>query len=263
MDTLAGLLDGPRARGAFLLRCVMEPPWSIRIEDRAPLSLTAMVRGHAWVLPEHGDPVRLGPGDVVINRGPDPYTFADELATAPQAVIGPGGHCCTPDGAELAETMGLGVRSGRSTSGADPPRSRRSAGRSRGSSPSPPTQTPRWQRSPEPTGRPEALLMPPKPNATQRWPPPERPNAPRRSDEAEREAARAHGSVEQLRGELDAAREGGERQQVEVGRLGTELATATAQLAAARELLKTTKTHAAERVADLRRQLDPPTGRGD
>ncbi|MGI8815919.1 MAG: AraC family transcriptional regulator [Pseudonocardia sp.] len=110
MDTLAGLLDGPRARGAFLLRCVMEPPWSIRIEDRAPLSLTAMVRGHAWVLPEHGDPVRLGPGDVVINRGPDPYTFADDLAAEPQAVIGPGGHCCTPDGAELAETMGLGIR---------------------------------------------------------------------------------------------------------------------------------------------------------
>ncbi|NUP36329.1 MAG: AraC family transcriptional regulator, partial [Streptomyces sp.] len=37
MDPLAGLLDGPRARGAFLLRMVMDPPWSVRIEDRAPL----------------------------------------------------------------------------------------------------------------------------------------------------------------------------------------------------------------------------------
>ncbi len=70
---------------------------------------------------------------------------------------------------------------------------------------------------------------------------------------------RAHGSVEQLRGELGAVRETGERQQAELLRVGTELATATAQLAAARELVETTKTHAAERVADLRRQLDPPT----
>jgi AraC-like DNA-binding protein len=36
MDALTGLLDGPRARGAFLLRAIMEPPWSVRIKDRAP-----------------------------------------------------------------------------------------------------------------------------------------------------------------------------------------------------------------------------------
>ena len=41
MDALAGLLDGPRARGAFLLRCLFDPPWSLRIEDEAPLALTA------------------------------------------------------------------------------------------------------------------------------------------------------------------------------------------------------------------------------
>ena len=49
MDALAGLLDGPRARGAFLLRAVLDPPWSLRIQDRAPLTLVAMVRGEAWV----------------------------------------------------------------------------------------------------------------------------------------------------------------------------------------------------------------------
>jgi AraC-like DNA-binding protein len=88
----------------------MEPPWSLRIQDEAPLSLTAMVRGQAWVLPEHGDPVRLGPGDMMINRGPDHYIFADDPATAPQAVIHPGQHCATPDGVELAGEMALGVR---------------------------------------------------------------------------------------------------------------------------------------------------------
>jgi hypothetical protein len=33
MDVIAGLLDGPRARRAFLLRCTMDPPWALRVED--------------------------------------------------------------------------------------------------------------------------------------------------------------------------------------------------------------------------------------
>ncbi|HET9254497.1 MAG TPA: AraC family transcriptional regulator [Pseudonocardiaceae bacterium] len=111
MDELAGLLDGPRARGAFLLRCVMEPPWSIRIQDQAPLCLTAMVKGHAWVIPERKDAVRLDAGDIVINRGPEPYTIADDPATPPQAIIHPGQRCTTPGGVELAQRMDRGVRS--------------------------------------------------------------------------------------------------------------------------------------------------------
>lgn len=110
MDVLAGLLDGPRAKGAFLLRAVMTPPWSIRVQDRAPLSLVAMAEGEAWVTPDGGEPVRLRPGDVAIMRGPDPYTFADDPATPPQVVIHPGQRCTAPDGAELTEAMTLGVR---------------------------------------------------------------------------------------------------------------------------------------------------------
>ena len=45
----ASLLDGPRARGAFLLRVELDPPWAMRIEDEAPLSLVAVTRGAAWV----------------------------------------------------------------------------------------------------------------------------------------------------------------------------------------------------------------------
>jgi AraC-like DNA-binding protein len=110
VDALAGLLDGPRAHGAFLLRCLLDPPWSLRIQDRAPLTVTAMVRGEAWVLPDDGAALRLDPGDVVIIRGPDPYTVADHPATPPQVVIHPGQHCTTPDGESLSEAMGLGVR---------------------------------------------------------------------------------------------------------------------------------------------------------
>ena len=110
MDALAGLLDGPRARGAFLLRSIMNPPWSVRVEDRAPLSLVAMVRGDAWVVPAAGGAVRLGPGDIAVTRGPEPFTFADDPATSPQVVIHPGQHCTSPDGEDLAQAMELGVR---------------------------------------------------------------------------------------------------------------------------------------------------------
>lgn len=110
MDSFGGLLEGPRAHGAFALRSIMDPPWSVRIEDRAPLSVVAIVRGDAWVVPDQGEPARLGPGDLAIMRGPDPYTFADDPATPTQAVIHPGQRCTTPDGDDLAQAMHLGVR---------------------------------------------------------------------------------------------------------------------------------------------------------
>ncbi|MET9443055.1 AraC family transcriptional regulator [Streptomyces sp. NPDC006610] len=110
MDALAGLLAGPRARGAFLIRACLEPPWAVRVEDRAPLSVMLMVRGDAWLLPDTAEPVRLRPGDVAIARGPDPYTCADDPATAPQALILPGDECRYPDGTSLRGSMDLGVR---------------------------------------------------------------------------------------------------------------------------------------------------------
>lgn len=117
MDAVAGLLDGPRARDAFLLRSTLEPPWSLRIQDEAPLTVVAVVRGDACVVPEGGEEVRLAAGDVAIVRGPDPYTVADDPATPPQAVIHPGQRCTTPDG-RPAEMQELGVRTwGNSSAG--------------------------------------------------------------------------------------------------------------------------------------------------
>lgn len=110
MDALTSLLDGPRAHGAFLLRTVLNPPWSLRIEDQAPLTLVAMVSGTAWVVPVTGETVPLMAGDVVILRGPDPYTVADHPDTAPQVVIHPGQRCTTVDGEDLAQALDLGVR---------------------------------------------------------------------------------------------------------------------------------------------------------
>jgi AraC-like DNA-binding protein len=119
MDAVAGLLDGPRARGAFLLRSTMDPPWSLRIQDEAPLTLVAMVRGEAWITTGGGAPVPLRRGDVAIVLGPEPYAVADDPATAPQAVIHPGQRCTTVAGEELVQMMDLGVRTwGNSPDGA-------------------------------------------------------------------------------------------------------------------------------------------------
>ena len=79
----------------------MDPPWSLRIQDEAPLTLVAVVQGEASVLPDGSRAAWLHQGDVVILRGPDHYTVADDPATPPQAVIHPGQRCTTPDGEEL------------------------------------------------------------------------------------------------------------------------------------------------------------------
>jgi AraC-like DNA-binding protein len=113
MDAIAGLLDGPRAREAFLLRSSLDPPWSLRIQDEAPLTVLSMVRGEAWIVPDAGDPVVLRAGDVAVFRGPDPYTVADHPATAPFIAIDPGQECrvLVPGAEKMLESFSLGVRS--------------------------------------------------------------------------------------------------------------------------------------------------------
>jgi AraC-like DNA-binding protein len=110
MDAVAGLLDGPRARGAFLLRSQLDPPWSMRIEDEAPLCLIAITRGEAWLMPEDDEGLLLRPGDVAVVRGPDPYTLADDPSTPAQVVIRPGQRCETPGGQEVQLMSFTGVR---------------------------------------------------------------------------------------------------------------------------------------------------------
>jgi AraC-like DNA-binding protein len=110
MDAVAGLLDGPRARGAFLLRSLLEPPWSMRIADEAPLCLVAITEGQAWLLPDEGEAQRLRLGDVAVIRGPDPYVLADDPGTEPQVVILSGQRCVTPDGEEVPLMAYMGVR---------------------------------------------------------------------------------------------------------------------------------------------------------
>lgn len=110
MDGLEHLLSGPRARQAFLLRMVMEPPWAVRIEDDPALTLFAVARGSAWITGELGEPLELQPGDVAVIRGGPVYTVADHPSTAPKVTILKGNICVDPDGELLTQRMALGVR---------------------------------------------------------------------------------------------------------------------------------------------------------
>ena len=105
VDAMASLLDGPRARGAFLLRVELDPPWAMRIEDGAPLSLVVLTRGTAWLQGSGRAPQQLRPGDVVIALGPAAYVLNDDPATPVEVVIEPGPRCVSVGGRSLDSAL--------------------------------------------------------------------------------------------------------------------------------------------------------------
>lgn len=110
MDALADLLRGARASSSAFCRAVLEPPWALRIADRAPLALATTLRGHAWIVPDTGDPVLMNTGDVAVIKGPDEYTVGDDPARQPDIVVHPGNRLTTLDGVDITEPMRLGPR---------------------------------------------------------------------------------------------------------------------------------------------------------
>ena len=129
MDPLSGLLDHPRARGAFTLRVVMDPPWSIDVRDEAALTLVVVLRGSGRLVAD-GRGTEMQPGDVAVVRGPQPYVVehleVDALPAAPahlsltSAVIGPDQSCTTPDGTDLHLAMAHGTHTwGNTADGTD------------------------------------------------------------------------------------------------------------------------------------------------
>jgi len=119
VDAVVGLLDGVRARGAFVLRMMMDPPWSLSIRDDAPLTLICQTHGRAVIVSPSSGTTWLHPGDVALVRGTEHYVFADGPATEPMVVIHPGNRCTTLSGETLKFEMSLGVRTwGNSPSGA-------------------------------------------------------------------------------------------------------------------------------------------------
>nr|WP_238391918.1 MULTISPECIES: AraC family transcriptional regulator [unclassified Mycolicibacterium] len=93
------------------MRSLLDPPWSLRVQDQAALTIVVVARGSAVVLPDGAQSQRLEPGDIAIFRGPDGYTVADDAGTAPEVIVHPGQVTTTLDGEPLCEALSLGVRS--------------------------------------------------------------------------------------------------------------------------------------------------------
>jgi hypothetical protein len=111
MDALAGLLDGPRAQGAFLLKVVLSPPWSLRIADEAPLAVFTVLDGAAWLVhPALDGPVELTAGATVVVRGPEHYVVADRPDRAPGCSSAPVATAATRRAPTSPTPCGSGVR---------------------------------------------------------------------------------------------------------------------------------------------------------
>lgn len=119
MDALSGLLDGVRARGAFVLRLSLDPPWSMRIQDGA-LTLICQTAGTSVILTDRGDEFSLAAGDIALASGACHYLFACSPEVTPQLVIHPGQRCTTLAGEDMRFALSVGVRTwGNSDAGAD------------------------------------------------------------------------------------------------------------------------------------------------
>nr|WP_240972426.1 AraC family transcriptional regulator [Nonomuraea sp. FMUSA5-5] len=105
VDAVSELLAEVRARGAVFRRAVIRPPWALRMGSGAPLTLATMLRGHAWVVADGHEPVRLAAGDIAVVRGDAPYTVADDPATAPALEVTAADYCPGAGGVERAATL--------------------------------------------------------------------------------------------------------------------------------------------------------------
>ncbi|MFI0264205.1 AraC family transcriptional regulator [Streptomyces sp. NPDC017056] len=101
-DALSSLLRDVRPAGALFGPSLLSPPWSLRFAEETQLTLLTMLSGQAWATPDGGAAAPLHTGDVVLVRGPAPFTVADAPTTAPRAVVRSPGACTAPDGRALA-----------------------------------------------------------------------------------------------------------------------------------------------------------------
>ncbi len=96
VDVFGDLCRGVRAHGSLFGSSQLTAPWALRFVDGAPLTLCAVIGGSGWLVPQDGDPVRMRDGDTVVVKGPEPFTFVDELDT-PAEPVDCGEFCAVPE----------------------------------------------------------------------------------------------------------------------------------------------------------------------
>ena len=111
VDVVASLLEGPRARNAFVIRTQMAAPWALRIEDSAALTVVVVLDAQCRLEHDSLDaPVTLDAGDLAVIRGPDPYVIGDTEGSRPRIRILPGNRPVLMNGDEIGQSMNLGMR---------------------------------------------------------------------------------------------------------------------------------------------------------
>lgn len=83
MDILSDELARAHARGAVFSILSRHAPWGLAFGGRRPLTVHILLEGSGWVQPEHGDPLPIGSGDVVLVRAGTPYTIVSEPGARP------------------------------------------------------------------------------------------------------------------------------------------------------------------------------------
>ena len=106
MDAVTGLLNGPAREGAFLLRSILDPPWSMpdpRTTPRSPLIAVLQRRRPGWF--PTGRTRRLRPAGWRSSAAPSTTRSPTTPPRPPTVIIHPGQFSTTMDGEELCEAM--------------------------------------------------------------------------------------------------------------------------------------------------------------
>jgi AraC-like DNA-binding protein len=96
MDVFGDLCRGVRAHGSLFGSSQLTAPWALQFVDGAPLTLCTVLDGQGWLLPEQGPPVQMRNRDTVVVKGPETFTFVDEIDTVAESVAC-GEFCATPE----------------------------------------------------------------------------------------------------------------------------------------------------------------------
>lgn len=109
VEPFEAFVEGPRARGAFVLRLEMDGEWSIQVADEAMLTVLAVLEGSCSVTTASAAS-RAVAGDVVVVRGPGPYSVSSDPERSADFIIPPNQTCIDVHGDRLVESMRRGVR---------------------------------------------------------------------------------------------------------------------------------------------------------
>ncbi|WP_405060063.1 AraC family transcriptional regulator [Kribbella sp. NBC_01505] len=98
MDLLAELLTEVRSDGALLGQVAFGPPWRISVEARLPLTVIAVLRGEAWIIPGESAPRLVKAGEVAVVSNRSSYWISDSLDSEIEPVL-----TALPDGRILQD----------------------------------------------------------------------------------------------------------------------------------------------------------------